>query len=136
MKQERLKVLAMLEEGKITAEEASMLLDKLSHPDAGHFVSDETAEHIEEKLNKFAKNAEHFAKEFSCKAAEAYKEVEPKLKKASQTILEKTAAIVDEIAHSLHDTIDNAKAKAEEEAACCGECQGEHKEADDTPKPN
>lgn len=129
MKQERLKVLGLLEEGKISADEASMLLDKLNQADSHHFISEDTAEQVEEKLQRFAKSAEGFAKEFSQKAAEKYKEVEPKLKKASQTVLEKTAAIVDEIAHSLHDTIENAKAKAEQEGTC-------DEKKDDTPGPN
>ena len=131
MKQERLKVLGMLEDGKITADEASLLLEKLNQADGHHFISEDTAEQVEEKLHRFAKSAEGFAKEFGSKAAEAYKEVEPKLKKASQTILEKTAAIVDEIAHSLHETIEKHKA----EQPCCGGSE-ETKEDDDNPKPN
>jgi len=131
MKQERLKVLSLLEEGKITADEASMLLEKLSHPDGYTLISDETADQVEEKLQRFAKNAEAFAKEFSQKAAEAYKDVEPKLKKASQTVLEKTASIVDDIAHSLHDSIESAKAKAAEV-----EAEVAKRDDDDTPTPN
>ena len=127
MKQERLKILSLLEEGKITADDAAMLLEKLGQADNHHFISDDTAEQVEEKLHRFAKSAESFAKEFCEKAGEAYKDVEPKLKKASQTILEKTAAIVDDISHYLHDSIENAKTKADE--ACCGD-------TDDTPKPN
>jgi len=130
MKQERLKVLSLLEEGKITADEASMLLEKLNQPEGYHLISDETADQVEEKLQRFAKNAECFAKEFSQKAAEAYKDVEPKLKKASQTVLEKTASIVDDIAHSLHESLESAKAKAAEV-----EAEVEKKE-DDTPTPN
>ena len=126
MRQERLKVLSLLEEQKITAEEASLLLDKLNAADGHHFISEETAEQVEEKIHRFAKSAENFAKEFGHKAAEAYKDVEPKLKRASQTILEKTAAVVDEIAHSLHETLDRAKS----EDCCCGE------KDDDTPTPN
>lgn len=110
MKQERLKVLSLLEEGKITADEASLLLDKLNQ-EAHHFISDETAEHVEEKLAKFAKSCEQFAKEFGQKAKVAYKDVEPKLKKASQTVLEKTASIVDDIAHSLHDSLEKTKSE-------------------------
>ena len=143
MKQERLKILAMLEEGKINADEAAMLLDKLNQAAESnhHFISDDTAEHVEETLHKFAKSAEHFAREFCSKAASAYKDVEPKLKKASQTVLEKTAVVVDEIACSLHEIIDNARAKAEaEKSACCSDgesCDGcAPKDNDNTPTPN
>ena len=134
MKQERLKVLNLLEEGKITADEASTLLDKLNQADGHHFISEDTAEQVEEKLHRFAKSAEHFAKEFGQKAASAYKDVEPKLKKASQTVLEKTAAIVDDIANTLHESIEKARA----EKSCCGDeacCCGENKD-DNTPTPN
>ncbi|MCL2398899.1 MAG: hypothetical protein FWC91_04025 [Defluviitaleaceae bacterium] len=143
MKQERLKILGMLEEGKVSAEEAAMLLDKLNQAAEAHhaFLSDDTAEHVEETLSKFAKNAETFAKEFCSKAASAYKDVEPKLKKASQAVLEKTAIVVDEIACSLHETIDNARARAEAEKNCCGEGNDctescDENKNDDTPTPN
>jgi len=130
MKQERLKVLSLLEEGKITADEAAKLLEKLAQADSHHFISDDKAEQFEESLHRFAKNAECFAKDLGQKAATAYKDVEPKLKKASQTVLEKTAALVDEIAHSLHESIEKAKEKecCEGDTPCC--------EDDDTPKPN
>ena len=129
MKQERLKVLGMLEEGKISADEAGMLLERLNQSDHHHLISEETAEQVEEKLHRFAKSAENFAREFGQKAAEAYKDVEPKLKKASQTVLEKTAAIVDEVAHSLHESIESAKAKIEE-------AEKAEDKPDDTPGPN
>ena len=129
MRQERLKVLAMLEDGKITADDAAALLGKLNEADGNHFISDDTAEHVEESLQRFAKNAEHFAKEFGQKAYSAYKDVEPKLKKASQAALEKTASIVDEIAQALHESIEKAQA---EEAAYCKENNCD----EDTPKPN
>jgi len=140
MKQERLKILSLLEDGKITADDAAMLLEKLGQSDGNSFISEDTAEQVEEKLQRFAKSAEGFAKEFSSKVGCAYKDVEPKLKKASQTVLEKTASIVDDIAHALHESIESAKARAEEaekacaESACCEEsgCECD----DDTPKPN
>ena len=130
MKQERMKVLGMLEEGKISADEAATLLDKLNQADHHHFISEETAEQVEEKLHRFAKSAEGFAREFGHKAAEAYKDVEPKLKKASQAILEKTASVLDDITHSLHATIEKSKS----EKTCCDEenCDCD----DDKPKPN
>jgi len=138
MKQERLKVLSMLEEGKISADEAAMLLDKINQgSDGSHFISEETSEQIEEKLKSFAKGAESLAKELAHKAEHVYKDMEPKLKKASQVVIEKTAAIVDDIAHALHESIENAKNKAEKE--CCDEdnCACEIKpNDDDTPKPN
>ncbi|MCL1987658.1 MAG: hypothetical protein FWG64_06780 [Firmicutes bacterium] len=129
MKDERLKVLSLLEEGKINAEEAGRLLDTLNQSDARKFINEDTADQVEEKFQRFAKNAEAFAKEFGQKASNAYKDVEPKLKKASQTILEKTAEIIDDISTTLHNTIENAKNDA-----------ANHDNADDhdddAPKPN
>ena len=130
MKQERLKVLSLLEEGKISADEASNLLDKLNQADHHHFISEDTAEQVEEKLHRFAKSAEGFAREFGQKAAEAYKDVEPKLKKASRTILEKTASVLDDITHSLHETLEKSKA----DMSCCED--DTNKDDDNTPKPN
>ena len=137
MKQERLKVLGLLEEGKITAEDAGLLLDKLAQNEGHHFISEDTAEQVEEKMHRFAKNAEHFAKEFSQKAHTAYKDVEPKLKKVSQTVLEKTAAIVDDIAKTLHDSIESAKLRSEQGEKNC--CEGDAccaEKNDDTPRHN
>jgi len=131
MRQERLKILSLLEEGKISADEAAMLLEKVNVPETPHLISEETAEQVEEKIHRFAKSAEGFAKEFGQKAAEAYKDVEPKLKKVSQAVLEKTAAVVDDIAHTLHESIEGAKAKA----AAAEEPEGE-KNDDDTPHSN
>ncbi|MCL2016160.1 MAG: hypothetical protein FWG68_07950 [Defluviitaleaceae bacterium] len=128
MKQERLKVLQMLEDGKITADDATKLLDTLHQSDTRAFINEDTAEQVEEKLQRFAKSAEHFAREFGQKASEAYKDVEPKIKKASQTMLEKTSEVIDEIAKTLHTTIENAKARAEE--------NNKDSHDDDTPKPN
>ena len=129
MKQERLKVLTLLEEGKISADEANKLLDTLRQDDR-HFISDDTAEQVEEKLQRFAKNVDGFAREFGHKVEKAYRDLEPRLKKASQIVLEKTTSVVDEVSKSLHESIDNARAKAEEEAAKADS------DDDDTPMPN
>jgi len=132
MKEERLKILSLLEDGKIDANQAGELLEVLSKTEQperchGHWHTrynhEETSAQMEEKLQKFAKSAESFAKEFGQKASDVYKDMEPKLKQASQTVLEKTANVLDEIARTLHENIENAK---NEKAS----------DDDNTPKPN
>ena len=125
MKQERMKILELLENQKISADEAASLLEVLKHDDHHHLISDDAAEQMEEKFKSFAKNVDGFAKDFGTKVHCAYKEVEPKLKKASCVALEKTATIVDNIAKSLHESLDSAKARGEDEAR-----------DDDNPNPN
>lgn len=141
MKQERMKILNLLEEGKVNADEAAKLLEALSAADDHHgFISDETAERWEEGLGRFTKNVDHWAREFGHKVECAYKEMEPKLKQMSQNVLEKTACMMDEVSKSIHESVDNAKARMEEEqkAACCENdstcCDGD--KDDNTPKPN
>jgi polyhydroxyalkanoate synthesis regulator phasin len=130
MKQARMKVLEMLENGKITADEAARLLEAMKRPEgAGTVIFDEeTKEELEEKFARFTKNVDVFAREFGSKVESAYREVEPKLKKASHVVLEKTASIFDDISKSLNDSLENARKAAEESAQC--------DDADDTPREN
>lgn len=142
MKHERLKVLELLESGKITAEEATKLLEAMKG--SGHesdrinaFVFDEETErHVEEKLNRFTQGVDNFTRDFGGRVESLYKDVEPKIKKASQAVLEKTAAVFDEIAKSLNETLESmskptpAADEKEEEGCCCG-C-----ESDDVPREN
>jgi len=120
---EKMRVLEMLENGKITADEAAKLLEVLGKP---VFMSKETRENVEEKLHHFAQDVTKFAKDAGCKMQELYKEVEPKIKKASQSALEKAASALDGLACSISESI-------EKDNACCGEEGCECKE-DNEPK--
>lgn len=118
MKDERMKILQMLEEGKISAENAEDLLialAKTEHPNkywqSPHIDIDR--EKFSEKFGQFAESMDAFAKDFSCKAHEVYKDVEPRLKTAAKTVIEKTAALADEISKNLNESI----RKMEEEVA-------------------
>jgi len=118
MKDERMKILQMLDDGKIEAEEAESLLMALAKTDCGHHRHwqpniDIDKEKFNEKFQQFAESMDSFAKDFSCKAHEVYKDVEPKLKSAAKTVIEKTASLADEIAKNLQESI----RKMEEEAA-------------------
>ncbi|MCL1863446.1 MAG: hypothetical protein FWF78_07765 [Defluviitaleaceae bacterium] len=102
---EKMRVLDLLESGKITTAEASQLLEVLNAP---KFMTKETRENAEEKLRHFAKECNKFAKEVGCKAKEMYKEAEPKIKKASQSALEKAATALDNLANSINESLDKA----------------------------
>jgi DNA-directed RNA polymerase subunit F len=141
MKQERMKVLELLEAGKITAAEAKDLLDSIKKPEyEGHyFVFDEdTRENVEQKLSKFASHVEGFARDLGSKAQDVFKDVEPKVRKASQVVLEKTAAVFDEIAKSLNESLEHARKSAEccageeKESCCCEEAPAD----DNAPREN
>ena len=125
---EKMKVLELLESGKITVEESVKLLNAMGVNRA--FISPETKESVEEKLQQFAKDVNQFAKDVGCKAKDIYKDVEPKIKKASQTALEKAAAALDSLACNINDSLEKAKA----EQCCTEECCTES--CDDEPKPN
>jgi len=124
---EKMRVLEMLENGKITADDAAKLLEVLG---GSRIVSKETRENVEERLHQFAQDVTKFAKDAGCKMQVFYKEVEPKLKKASQTALEKAAAALDSLACNISESIEKSE-------ACCGsdECKCDE-EDDNAPKPN
>jgi polyhydroxyalkanoate synthesis regulator phasin len=132
MKQAKMKVLELLEMGKITADEATKLLDAMKRNDGnGGFVFDEdTREQLEEKVARFSKNVDAFAKDFGSKVESVYRDLEPKIKKASAVVLEKTAAVFDDISRSLNESLENARKAAENAEGC--RCD----EPDDTPREN
>lgn len=103
---ERMRVLDLLEAGKINAAEAADLLSVLSGP---KFINKETRENMEEKLHNFTESCGRLAKELGAKLQVAYKNAEPKIKKASRTALKKTAEAVDSLACKLHESLDKAE---------------------------
>jgi len=125
---EKMRVLELLENGKISADEAAKLLEVLG---GSRLMSKETRDNVEEKLQKFGQDVSKFAKDAGCKLQEFYKASEPKIKKASQSALEKAAAALDGLACSISESLE----KVEAEATCCEEeCKCE--ESDNEPKPN
>ena len=122
MRQERMKVLDLLDEGKITAEEAAKLLEAMKKPqlDDDMLVFDKDA--AEEKVHNIAKHVDRFTKDFGGRVESAYKEIEPKIKKASQAVLERTAAIFDEIAKSLNESLENARKNAADAEKAAEDC--------------
>ena len=129
---EKMRILDLLEAGKITAADAAMLLDALGR--SQKLVSKEARDNMEEKLQRFAQDCGKLAKEAGDKLHDFYKGVEPKLKKASQSALEKAACVLEDLAHTISESL--------EKADCCEEenCNCAEKEAadngDDGPVPN
>ena len=126
MQNEKMRVLDLLEAGKITADEATRLLEALGVNK--QFISKESRENMEEKFQQFAKDVNKFAKDVGGKMQDFYKEVEPKLKKASQHALEKAASALDNLACSINESLEKQECAEE---GCC-----ETKKDDDAPIPN
>ena len=128
MSNEKMRVLDLLESGKISAEDAAKLIEALGHN--YNFMSKDTRENVEERLQSFGKEVSKFAKELGCKMQELYTDLEPKVKKVSKDALEKCASTLDKWAHDVGDSI--------EKAECCDdkECCGDDKVKDKTDKPN
>ena len=128
MKEERLKILEMIGEGKISAEEGAKLLEALK---IGRDKGDYESPSFDERMNKFAKNVESFSKEVGDKMGVAYKNVEPKVKKATKVVVEKTAKVIDELSVKLNETLKNMEKSGEED--CCGNSESDF---DNTPREN
>ena len=118
MKKERIKILEMLEEGKISVDDATKLLESLKG--CGDFGWEPGYEDAEEKLHQFSKNVDSFARDFSEKFSVVFKEVEPKLKSATRVVLEKTVSLLDDVSRSLHEAANNMEPKCNcVEEDCC-----------------
>jgi len=137
MNNEKIRVLDMLDAGKITAEEATKLLEALKGTSG--IMSKETRENVEEKLRSFGTECGRLAREVGGKMQEMYRNVEPKIKKASQAALEKTACVLEDLACAINKSLHKEECCCEEDCCCeetaeCakpGECCG-----DEEPKPN
>lgn len=108
MQEERMHVLKMVDEGKVTADEAMKLLQVLGGSAANS--------NFEEKFNKFAKDSKEFFKDAGNKINHMYAKAEPKIKGAARTVVSKTADLADNISQSL-----NEKIKDKDECCCGGE---------------
>ncbi|MCL2593014.1 MAG: hypothetical protein FWD82_06580 [Defluviitaleaceae bacterium] len=106
IKEERIMVLGLLQEGKITVEEATKLLESLSITSGMDAYACESHD-VEEKINKFTKSVEHFAKDAGSKISCAYRTCEPKVKSGLKTALEKTASALNRASESLARSLEN-----------------------------
>lgn len=140
--QERLKVLQMLEDGKISSEDALKLLEALKPP-FGHrfrqnFESEEFNDEWNEKLNRFSQSVDTFTRDFGDRFSDVAKDMEPKLRKAAKTVVEKTSMVVDDLSKALNESLKNLDEKTEEKSDASGFDTAETKadETDDKPKEN
>jgi len=118
MKEERMQVLEMLAEGKINADEAERLLALLTKTNKSE-RSKEVVCDINEKTAAFNEKVNAAVKEFVDKIDRLTKDVEPKLKKAAQIVVENTVSTVDELSKTFNETV-----KKEEDTCCC-QCEEE-----------
>ncbi|WP_058486431.1 SHOCT-like domain-containing protein [Defluviitalea phaphyphila] len=91
MNEEKMMILKMLEQGKITSTEAAKLLEAL----------------------KESKGTNSFSHDLSKKVEVFSKDLEPKIKKVTKTLLGKTADIADKISKSLNQSLGNQEKKIE-----------------------
>lgn len=97
MKEERMAVLTMISEGKITADEGVSLLKALSK-----------SVDTEEKLSKAAKQIKN-------KVSDIAKEAEPKVKKAAADLKVKGGEVASEIGEKIKARINKAKEGSDDE---------------------
>jgi len=113
MKEERMFILNLLSEGKISADEAAKLLESVGKKPKKEYWDDDF--NTEEKLKRFSQSVESFAKDFGQKVETTFKDMEPKVRKTTKVIMEKTATAVDNISKSLHESLKNIDSKEKEE---------------------
>ena len=112
MKEERMLILRLLQENKISAEEAEKLLTALNHPTTSTMEEKDIKrwnKDMERKLKDLGDTLEDWSKDFSKKIDGVMKEVEPKLKKVTQIVVDKTTSAFDEI----------SKEFKKEDQCCC-----------------
>ena len=118
LKEERLKILELLEQGKITSDDATRLLGALK---VGSPAAD-----VEEVFGKLFKSLDGFAKGVTDKVSEIRKDVEPKVKEVTKKTIEKTVTVVDDLSKTLNDTIKSMDdEESKEKYDCSDECCNE-----------
>lgn len=107
LKEERLLILHMIHEGKISSEEGSKLLESIKFNAEDEYQGID----MEDKINKFSTTVDSFAKDVGSKIGTAFKDAEPKIKKATKKALEKTALVMEDISKSLNESIKSMEEK-------------------------
>lgn len=124
LKEERLKILDLLEQGKIKSGEATELLGALK---VGNPEEHARSIDLEDKFNKFCKSLDIFAKDVSDKVGEFYKDVEPKVKEVTKKTIEKTVTVVDDLSKTLNESLKSME-EDEKKSCCKDECCEEDNE--------
>ena len=106
-KKERLMVLKMLEEGKVSSEEALQLLDALKENGIDAFIDDSTEklkvifQEVKSKTAELAEKSKPYVEEAKEKIGEAYKKAEPTLKEAGEIVKSEAESLFDKIKKKL-----------------------------------
>lgn len=129
MKEERLMILKMVEDGKISADDAVKLMNSLNSTD-GLKECD-----VEEKLRRVARNMDSFTKDLRDKISSMAKDVEPKFRSTTKAVIEKTSEVVDEFAKNLKDAVKSFDSYQEEDEEK-KESDNFSDEDDDSPREN
>lgn len=103
MKEERLLILKMIEDGKINVDDGIKLLNAIKLGKS--FKRSE----MEDKLSKAVKTVDAFAKDVKLKVEDFTKDAEPKVKEAGKFVLDKTSVAFDEIGKAIKSAMDSGK---------------------------
>lgn len=119
MKEERMKILKMVEDGKISVDDAAKLMESMRD---AYFDEEYCENEFTEKMKRFGKDAEEFLKNVGCKMGEFAKDMEPKVKNVTRIVVSKTANIVEEVGKALGDCLNNLGGTCGEDNkdCCCG----------------
>ena len=91
MNEEKLMILKMVDEGKISTNEAVKLINALSEKKPDRSIE------LEDKVQKATKAVDNFAKDVKTKVGEIAKNAEPKVRDATFAIVDKTTEITEEL---------------------------------------
>ena len=104
LKEERLLILEMISEGKISTEEAMKLLKTVGHT---RDLSDEEEANtaFEDKLDQFYDDVNTFTKDIKEKVGSAYETSKPVVKDGAKKFLTKTAQVLEGLSKKLEDEV-------------------------------
>ena len=101
LKEERMLILEMIREGKISTDEATKLLKSIGNARDTSERADIDNTEFEEKLDKFYDNVNTFTKDIKEKVGSAYETSKPVVKDHAQKVLTKTAQMLDHLSKKL-----------------------------------
>lgn len=94
MKEERIKILDMIEKGLIKSDEGVRLINAIQNNGSS----------MEEKLNKITKNFESLSKDITQKAKDLAKDLEPKIKSCNNTMGKMAIEALDGLSKAVEHT--------------------------------
>ena len=111
LREERIMILEMVREGKISTEDATKLLNSIG---AGSGTKEVDQEEIEEKFNRFYNSVDSFAKDLKDRFGKVYKDAEPKVKDVTKKAMVKTASLMEELSEKISESVSKLEETAEE----------------------